>query len=230
MKNLQVLTPHKKCIYNCPFCISNAHKHENRFVDNYSNDNSIWKNNLIKTIKENSDLKYVIITGTNEPMQSEECVKDIINIVRKNNKDIQIELQTHHYKENDIYDLVDVTAYSIPNFNMIKRIKPRGNIQRYVFILTDTFNNQKLEDIIKIIPKTVTQLTFKPLDDSDGYNKKIDDYVKNHSVDKNTYNKLKEEINNYKGNLSIKLDETCYNPTNRYMIFREDGNLYDSWE
>ena len=27
MKSLQVVTPHLKCIFNCPFCISKGHKH-----------------------------------------------------------------------------------------------------------------------------------------------------------------------------------------------------------
>ena len=81
MKSLQIVTPHKKCIFNCPFCISKSHSHNNCFENTYEKDFNKWKNNLEELINNNSDLECVVITGTNEPMQSKECVKDIINIV-----------------------------------------------------------------------------------------------------------------------------------------------------
>ena len=94
MKSLQIVTPHQECIFNCPFCIAKAHSHNNKFINNYEINNDLWKNNLINVINTNNDLKYVVITGTNEPMQSKDCVQDIIDIVRSTKKDIQIEIQT----------------------------------------------------------------------------------------------------------------------------------------
>lgn len=228
MKSLQVVTPHKECIYDCKFCISKMHKHDNKFVNNYELNKELWKNNLIKIIKENKDLKYVVITGTNEPMQSEDCVRDIIDVVRSTNKEINIEIQTHFYKENSLYNDIDVVAYSISNPFLLDKIIPSGKISRYVLILTDSFNNYKLDDILKLIPKNVTQITFKSLQLGEEHNK-VYDYILNHSISKNTFNKLKENINNYKGNLSIRLDNNCMDSINRYKIYREDGNLYDSW-
>ena len=35
MKNLQVVTPHMECMFNCPFCIAKAHVHLNNFENNY---------------------------------------------------------------------------------------------------------------------------------------------------------------------------------------------------
>ena len=163
-------------------------------------------------------------------MQSKECVKDIINIVRNTNPNIQIEIQTHFYKENKIYQELDVVAYSIPYYNLIKNIKPCGKINRYVILLTDTFNNYTLEDIINILPKNVTQLTFKVLQKSNGVNKKVDNYIEKHQILKEKLDKLKEDIMLYKGNISIRLDENCMDTYNRYKIFREDGNVYDDWE
>ena len=58
----------------------------------------------------------------------------------------------------------------------------------------------------------------------------MDKYILNHSIDNNTLKKLKEDIDKYNGNLSIRLDLDCMNSINRYKIFREDGNLYDNWE
>ena len=94
MKSLQVVTPHLECIYNCPFCIAKAHKHDNVFKDAYHNDFETWKRNLELVLLGNPDLKYVVITGTNEPMQSVDCVSDIIKMVRYYRKDVSIEIQT----------------------------------------------------------------------------------------------------------------------------------------
>ncbi|MBQ8219363.1 MAG: hypothetical protein IJZ79_06395 [Bacilli bacterium] len=230
MKSLQILTPHKECIFNCPFCISKSHKHNNKFINNYNLNYELWKNNLIKIINNNNDLKYVVITGTNEPMQSIDCINDIINIVRNTNKDIQIEIQTHYYKNNEIYNKLDVVAYSIPYINLISKIKPIGKIQRYVLILTDSFNNYKLDDILKLIPDSVKQITFKCLQSSNGINIELDEYIQKHKISNDNLDKLKEDINNYQGDLSIRLDEFCMKSDDRYQIFREDGFLYNSWE
>ena len=230
MISLQVLTPNKKCIFNCPFCISKSHIHNNKFTNNYELNNELWKNNLIKVIKENKDLKYVVITGTNEPMQSMDCVKEIIKIVKNTNQDIQIEIQTHYYKPNDIYQMLDVTAYSIPDFNLLNKIKPAGKVNRFVLILTDSFNNHNLSDIISLIPKNVSQITLKCLHDSKGFNINFDEYIKKHKIDSNTLEVLRNDIKNYKGNLSIRLDEFCMDAEGRYKVFREDGNLYNDWD
>ena len=229
MKSLQVVTPHMKCIYNCPFCIAKTHDHDNNFTNNYTNNYDYWKNNLIKVIKDNNDLKYVVITGTNEPMQSKECVKDIISIVRNTNKDIQIEIQTRYYEENYLYKALDVVAYSVPFYDLIKTIKPCGKINRYVILLTNSFDNYSLNDILNVIPSSVKQITFKVLHDSNGKNIDIDSIIDNYKMSRINMEKLKNEVNNYKGDISIRFDENCMDSTDRYKVFREDGNLYNDW-
>ena len=115
-------------------------------------------------------------------MQSIDCVRDIINIVRDTNPNIQLEIQTHYYKENNVYKDLDVVAYSIPYYGLIKRIKPCGKINRYVILLTDTYNDYSLDDLLDVIPKNVTQLTFKVLHDSNGVNKEVDEYIYKHRM------------------------------------------------
>ena len=230
MRSLQVVTPYTKCMFNCPFCISKSQKHNNIFEDNYTKNHKLWENNLINTIKNDDEVKFVVITGNNEPMQSKECVKEIVKIVKSVRNDIQVEIQTRYYPSDEVYDLLDVVAYSISNPIMFNRIKPRGKIKRYVIILTDDFNNYKLEDILNMIQDEVTQITFKVLQDSDGVNPVIDEFIKNHSVENNTLNNLREEIKNYKGDKSIFFDENCMASIGRYKIFREDGNIYPTWE
>ena len=230
MKSLQVVTPHIECIFNCPFCIAKGHKHDNNFVNNYDNNFELWKNNLIKVINENKDLKCVVITGTNEPMQSRECVNDITQIVRNTNKDIQVELQTRYYKQNDVYNKLDVVAYSISNVNLLNKIKPMGKTQRYVLIMTDSYNGYTLNEILKLIPNSVKQITFKRLINTNGVNLEVDKYIDSYSINDNTLNKLIDDVNKYNGNLSIRMDLDCMNCEGRYKIFREDGKVYDNWD
>ena len=229
MRSLQVTTPHMKCIYNCPFCISKSHKHDNKFDDNYHNNPDLWKKNLINVLKDNKELKYVVITGTNEPMQSKDCVSDIIKIVRKYRSDIQIEIQTRYYQEDVIYKSIDVVCYSISNYKLINKIKLVNKKNRFVFILTDSFNNVTLNDIIDMLPENVPELTFKILHNSNGDNMKMDKWIENHKIDDTVKERLKEDINTYTGNLSIRFDANCMDAKDRYKIFREDGNIYEDW-
>lgn len=230
MRSLQVVTPHMECIFNCPFCIARGHKHNNHFVNNYHDNFNLWKDNLIKVIHDNNDLKYVVITGTNEPMQSRKCVKDIIDTVRGANKDIQIEIQTRYYKPDELYNKLDVVAYSISDISLLNKIKPIGNTIRYVIILTNSFNDCRLNDILKLIPNNVSQITFKKLISTNGVNKEIDDYILNNSITLDTLDRLSKDVESYKGSLSIRMDLNCMDCDGRYKIFREDGFVYDDWD
>jgi organic radical activating enzyme len=230
MKSLQVLTPARKCIFNCPFCIAKTHHHQNNFINNFEYNYQLWEDHFINLLEENRDLQTVVITGTNEPLQDLECIKVIISIIRKIRDDIKIELQTRVYKKEDVFNLLDVVAFSISAYNNLNKVDIIDKITHYVIILTDSFNNKSLDDIINETPINVSQLTFKVLHDSDGYNANIDNWVSMHRINQQTITKLKEDISNYKGNASILFDEHCMNAENRYMVFREDGYLYHDFE
>lgn len=230
MKSLQVMTLATKCIFNCPFCISKCHSHQNKFTNNYEENYFFWKNNFVTILKKYKDLKTVVITGTNEPMQSPKCINNIIKIVKSYRPDIQIELQTRFYSSNEVFSNLDIVAYSISRVSLLNKIKPGGKINRYVILLTDSFNDYSLKDIIDMVPTEVSQITFKVLHDSQGYNLKIDNWILKHSISEKTFLKLKQDIENYNGNLSIRLDENCMESENRYKIFREDGYLYDEFK
>ena len=230
MKSLQIVTPHLECIYKCPFCISKAHPYTSHFDNNYNHNFELWKDNLIKVLLDNKDLAYVVITGTNEPMQSPECVNDIINIVREFRPDISIEIQTRWYNKNDIYKELDTTCYSISNAYYLDKIKPVGNNMRYVIILTDSFNGLTLDNYLSLIPKEVNQITFKTLQNSSSHDTEIDGWIDEHRVDEETLKRLEQDVANYKGNISIRMDKTCMDATDRYMVFREDGYLYRDWD
>lgn len=163
-------------------------------------------------------------------MQDEKCVDDIINITRKYRSDINIELQTRYYKESKVFSKLDVVAFSVSDFRLLKIIKKTNNVTRIVIILTDSFNSKSLKDIIYEMDKNIEQLTFKVLHDSNGFNVDMDNWIKKHKTDKITIENLKKDIDNYNGNISIIFDETCMDSTNRYMVYREDGNLYKDFE
>ena len=230
MRSLQILTPHMECIYNCPFCIAKAHKHENKFKDIYHLDINTWRDNLAKVLLENEDLKFVVTTGTNEPMQSQDCVEDAIRLVRYYRPDVTIEIQTRWYNENPLYNELDTVCYSISNRYYLDKIKPMGKISRYVIILTDFFEGMRLDDYLKKIPANVSQLTFKVLANSITHDTPIDAWIDEHRVSEQTVDNLDEDIKNYQGNLSIRLDRNCMEADDRYKVFREDGLVYKDWD
>lgn len=230
MKSLQVLTPAKKCIYNCPFCVAKSHKHHNLFDNNYQQKKNFWEQNYINILKSNSDLKTVVITGTNEPVQDLDYIKDVIKLTRENRPDIKIELQTRFYKKIDVFSDLDIVAYSISDFKLLNKIEVVDKGSRYVLILTNTFDNKSLSDILKVVPVKVNQLTLKVLHDSKGVNPIIDEWIKNNKISEDTVNNIKNDIHSYNGNRSIIFDENCMEAENRYMVFREDGLLYKDFD
>lgn len=230
MRSLQVLTPSRKCMFNCPFCISKSHEHGNQFPNNYEHNHDLWVRNYIEVITSNPDLSYVVITGTNEPMQSPDCVLDITMITKEYRPDIQVEIQTRYYPVSPIYEVLDVVAYSISELGALKRIKPHGKKNRFVILLTKSFEQQSLDDIIKMIPKEVTEVTFKVLHDSKGYNHDMDEWILNNGMSEEGKQLLEYQVSKYIGPLSIRYDATCMECENRYMIFREDGNVYQNWD
>lgn len=230
MKSLQLLVPHEKCIYDCPFCISKTHKHDNSFENLYSKDNYLWKSNLESVLEYYQDLKTIVITGTSEPTLNISCIQNMINIIRNKRSDIQIELQTKCYDKTSVSDDVDVLAYSIVYDSFFKTPYLSKAIIRYVILLTKYFEKYNLEELLAIIPKEVSQVTFKVLHDSNGYSKDIDNWILENSMREEKKEDLKNEVLAYKGNTSVRFDAESMKADDRYMIFREDGKLYKDWE
>lgn len=230
MKSLQLLVPHEKCIYNCPFCISKTHKHDNSFDNIYLKDNDLWKTNLENVLRYYQDLKTIVITGTSEPTLNISCIQDMINIIRNKRSDIQIELQTRCYDKTSVSDDVDVLAYSIAYDSFLKKPYLSQAIIRYVILLTKYFEKYNLEELLASIPKEVSQVTFKVLHDSHGYAKNIDNWILENNMREAKKEELMSEVLAYKGDKSVRFDAESMKSSDRYMIFREDGKLYEDWE
>lgn len=230
MRSLQLLTPSRPCIFHCPFCIAQGHRHQNQFVNQYEKNYPLWANNLKTLLKKKMDLETVVITGTNEPLQDIACVEKMIAIVREVRPEIQIELQTRYYAPLPVMDRCDVVAYSIASYSLLSNISVRGKISRYVILLTDSFSNLSLVKILKQLPSSVTQVTLKCLHTSHGANLRMDRWILDHQLALEERKRLQREVEQYQGPLSIRFDENCMDAVDRYMVFREDGNLYADFD
>ena len=51
-----------------------------------------------------------------------------------------------------------------------------------------------------------------------------------HMCDEETLAKLDEGVAKYHGDISIRMDKTCMDATDRYKVFREDGMVYNNWD
>lgn len=58
----------------------------------------------------------------------------------------------------------------------------------------------------------------------------MDQWILDHGMKLHNVKVLEREVQEYQGNLSIFFDENCMNALDRYMVFREDGNLYADYD
>ena len=169
-------------------------------------------------------------------MQDPDIVHDIINITNEIRPDVQVELQTRMYNYNKLYEKLNVIAFSISDFNLIDQVpyiesnNDHHVINRHTLILTDTFNEKTLDDILNKMDKRVQQLTLKILQTSNGFDQEMDEWIEKHRLNDITANKLQNQILDYDGDVSIFFDESCMDATNRYMVYRPDANLYANYD
>ncbi|WP_097006709.1 hypothetical protein [Lacrimispora amygdalina] len=231
ISSLQITTPAKKCIFRCPFCISLGHSHNNIFRNLYEENFDEWRLKLIDVLISHPEIETCVITGTNEPMQSPDFISAAVSIIKDLRPDIRTEIQTRFYKRHAIFKDLDIACYSVSRYEDIIKIEESALTNRLVIILTDSFSGKTINDILEEIKgKNITQVTLKKLHTSNGVNPKMDSWIMQHSIAEDTYYHLKNEVANYDGPMSIRLDENCMDAGNRYLIFREDGNIYKNWE
>ncbi|MDR0930247.1 MAG: hypothetical protein LBM38_00625 [Clostridiales bacterium] len=233
--NLQVITPIcGNCKMQCPYCIASAHQHGNKFKDLYREN----RDEYIAKLKQNfetHDWDTIIVTGTAEPMQEPETLKDIVKLLKEvKNPKTKIELQTRfHSVPNDIAREFDVVSRSIDNPDQLGSLKlTAANIDRFVIILTDAFNGYSFRQLMSESGFIPPQITFKTLHVDDAQTTPQSQWVKEHSCDIETCNRLKQEITCpvTTFQLSVRWDDNCMAADNRYVALRTDGDLYKSWD
>ena len=226
--NLQVCAPHQECVYNCPFCVARGHKHKYQFKDIYNDGlNQDYFNALKRTIK-NCNIDTVIITGECDPTQNMRWARKVAEVAKSCG--VRTEIQTHNLSmKMEQLDFVDVVSYSITNareylssWQCINNY--HGNaISRMVIILTKELNFLNKNNFCRM---GFDQVTFKSL--NYGEDEKINKWIDENTIELDQFKDIVSSRNGSK--FSIRLDTTCQNATGRYLIFRSDGMVYDSWE
>lgn len=240
--NLQVSVPHQKCVYSCPCCIARGHKHQNTFDNLYKTDKRKWSAKLRDAIYD-GEYTGIVITGECDPTQNMRYCDDVISVV--DNLDTRthkptIEFTTHCQNINNVLSTIknghkiDVITVSITNsreYLNAWRI-PQKNaffspIYRMVIFLTDEFD---FLNVVNFNSMGFDQITFKTL--QYGEDPKVNAWIDANNMDETSLMNIRAIVDKYNcdSNCSVRLDTSCQDATNRYEIFRSDGNIYDSWE
>ena len=226
--NLQVCAPHQECVYNCPFCVAKGHKHNYNFKDIYQDGlNNEYFKALKQTIK-NCHIDTVIITGECDPTQNIRWAKKVAEAAKSCG--VKTEIQTHNLSMHiSQLDFVDVVSYSITDAREYLSAWQCVNgyagsaISRMVIILTKEFEFLKAKNFCRM---GFDQVTFKTLNYGEDDN--VNRWINLNSIPITQFKNIISSRNGSK--FSFRLDTSCQTTTGRYLIFRSDGKVYQSWE
>lgn len=222
--NLQITVPYQTCPFKCPFCIANNPDVQSLFLDLYKQDKVSYFIQLKKAIERNN-IKTVVLTGDTEPTLNVGWLVEVSTFIKKHFPKVSIELQTKNFNRNTIDYLVknasvDVYALSIDNNDqrvIAASLNVGKAIKRAVVILNGRYTPSP-------IALDFDQITYKTI--QFGENPEINKWIRENQFSSN----IEIEVKAYKRNgVSVVLDENCMDSKNRYIIFREDGNIYSTW-
>ena len=151
------------CHYTCPYCIVK----ENNLHIPKTTINGL--NNVGKFVKE-YNCNWISISGGGDPLYNFDQNKDWYNkLFYLNQGQNKIELHTSYILNDDIYIMFDRVVYHIRSIDDIKRIEKYGKqLVRVVFVVDDSFNKNKIDNIVKEIKnnKSIDELSFRQMVDS----------------------------------------------------------------
>ena len=218
--NLQVCVPYEKCPFKCPTCIANGRETfknlHNFYLEGYEE--------ALQELVDSREFDNFVLTGNTEPTLNRHWLRDVLYILRNE----QTELQTRNYNLKG-YNLkyLDILAYSITDvksyLNAWNFRKIEGT-NRLVILLTKEFNFLTAENFN---PMGFEQITFKVLQPT--ADETTNEYIeRNRMTDLTEIHRIIERFNG--SDVSVRIDTNCQDSHGRYIIFREDGRTYDSWE
>lgn len=219
--NLQLNSPYRPCPYQCPFCCAGFVGNKSLFQEN-GQDAFCFVNPHAYVMRLNRLLlsrsfDTVVITGGTEPTLFPEWIRAVRHILDLRQCD-SVEVITRNTSYRGDPDL-SVVAYSfdkIPD----RVILSKAQTTRAVFILNDALT---IDSIIDYHERAGGQTTVKNMAKNSYGNDEINAWIEQHRV-----NLSAEDISRLE-NAGIRYDHDCNNSAGRYMIFRADGNLYESW-
>ncbi len=250
--NLQVSVPKfHTCVNSCPFCVVKTHIK----FDKHALNPIHWAEQLHLYLTAHEGIERVIITGENEPLQQVEYVIEAIKVAWRHKKIIEFITTGEDFinyskygKFGDVIELIDVLSLStlgtpeldtkymnrsgasffrVASYFMARVPKA---IVRYTILETDLITYDDFLNIISDDPQM--QFTFKQLQGDLPW-------IKEHSNKSLSYELLKRfdweqhgmfRIVHWPDMADIYIDYDCQNSEGRYLIFRGDGKVYDSWD
>lgn len=215
--NLQLVSPYTKCPFRCPFCVA-AINDNSPYSDNFYKGNTMeYLAKLIDIIKV-YNIQTVVITGDTEPTLFPDWLELVTSALRQTS--VKIEIQTRNYKFKGDRRSYDVVAYSFDKVPE-REIKSRAKTTRAVFINNKRLN---LDAVINYRKRTNQQVTVKQMQKTAYGIQSIDQYIDS------VYNSLSiNDVSLLKYN-HVRYDENCMDSKNRYVIFRCDGEVYQTWD
>lgn len=217
--NLQLNSPYKKCPFNCPFCVASLKDEQEYFSDNiYYAYPNIYKSRLLAAVQKHN-IDTVVITGSTEPTLFPEWIKMAVELIRPYVR--QIEIQTRNYQFMGM-EGIDVVAYSYSEIPLHEHAPVTHGIMRNVFIYNNTMTP---EDLINfwLQSSNTSQITVKQMVLSSHGVASIDDYIKTNKKD------ITPSDEHFLEYFNIRVDMDCSASEGRYIIYRTDGRLYQTW-
>ncbi|HKM19961.1 MAG TPA: hypothetical protein VJY47_01920 [Candidatus Dojkabacteria bacterium] len=218
--NLQLTSPYIKCPYGCPYCVS-AFEGENPYNDDFYNNNTELYLKRLDNVITNHNISTVVITGMTEPTLFPDFITNSLKILSKH-KECKVEIQTANQNFKGLPE-IDVVAYSMNKIPTKLPVADFG-ITRYTVILTDQLS---YTDIVRLRERAGDdkQITVKYLQKTSNHHPKVDAYIEEH---RQTFSTTEAQTLREKYNVWV--DESCMDSTNRYLVYRTDGNLYSTWD
>lgn len=222
--NLQLCIPYQKCPFGCPMCIaSNPKKYDNLFASNavaYLND--------LKAAMLCQKYKDIILTGDTDPTLDPEWLRRVAHFLADFKYKVGVEIQTHNYFWKGM-DGIAVNAFSITtpkDAARIPSIHTTSGLNRLVVLGTKELLRHFLENDVDL--SEFQQLTLKALQHTASKVSTVDEYIDSVSCEETLLRQAAAKFE--KLGLQVKIDLNCQDAEGRYSIFREDGQLYHSWE
>lgn len=145
IQSISIVVPTKRCVNNCPFCVSRMH--DNEFEDNFVF--SQYRKRIKYAIM--NDVTTLIITGTGEALQNRTFLSKLADLLESNGHPFpNVELQTTGVLLNQYKDGLRREFY---NIDLLKKI----GVNTISLSVSDIFND---DDNMKIIG-TPDKLKFK---------------------------------------------------------------------
>lgn len=143
IQSISIVVPTKRCVNNCPFCVSRMH--DNEYVNNF--DYSAYKKRIKYAVM--NGVTTLIITGTGEAMQNKTFLEKLSEVLESQGHPFpNVELQTTGVFLNQFETYIDEDSGEPINvYKNITLLKSLG-VNTVSLSVSDIFNN---ENNLKII-------------------------------------------------------------------------------